>query len=162
MKFWNSIFRNTRTLNSEETRKFRSDVRKSIDIIGGSPEDLENGKIVSLLTQNGIKKSNALEIITLLPIAFVRRMLQNVNWPKTYIEKVSSKNTRKLYKNNDLFIITERETDIYFNENPKSEILINICGRSAEFKAINELLLKNDNADISEIKLTETVIIRSS
>ena len=142
--------------------EFHSDVKKSIKLIENSINSLENDELLNLLTQNGIDENSALEIITFLPIAFVRKMLPNVNWRKNYIEYFSDKKQKtKSFAENELYKIIELETENYYNGNPESENIIKIAGRSAEFQVINDLLLKNENANISEIKLTENVITRT-
>lgn len=145
--------------------EFHSCVKKSINLIGNSTKNLDNNELLNLLTRNGITENDAIEIITFLPIAFVRKMLPNVNWRDNYIEHYSDQ--KKILKsfadNNDnkLFAIIEQETEDYCSRNPNSQVIMNIAGRSAEFKAINELLLKDDKANISDIKLTESVILRT-
>ncbi len=142
--------------------EFKSDVKKSINLIGNSTKNISNNELLNLLTQNGIEENNAIEIITFLPIAFVRRMLPNVNWRKNYIEHYSGqKRISKSFIDNEQFEIMEYETKDYCSRNPKSEIILNIAGRSAEFRVINELMLKDDNVNISDIKLTETIILRT-
>ena len=141
--------------------EFHSDVKKSIKLIENL-NSLENDELLKLLTLNGIEEDSAIEIITFLPIAFVRKMLPNVNWRNNYIEYFSDKKQKmKSFAENELYKIIELETENYYSGNPKSENIIKIAGRSAEFKVINDLLLKNENADISEIKLTENVITRT-
>lgn len=141
--------------------EFRSDVKKSINLIGHLTKSLENNELLILLTQNGIEENNAIEIVIFLPIAFVRKMLPNINWRKNYIEQYSEhKRIPKNFADNDLYQIMERETENYYNNNPNSETILNIAGRSAEFQAINKVLLKDDKANISDIKLTETIILR--
>ncbi|MEL0645359.1 hypothetical protein V6251_13280 [Olleya sp. Ti.3.14] len=142
--------------------EFHSDVKKSINLIGNSTKSLENNELLNLLTQNGIEENNAVEIIIFLPIAFVRKMLPNINWRKNYIEQYSDrKQITKNFSDNEQYGIIEKETESYYNRNPKSETILNIAGRSAEFRAINELLLKDDKANISDINLTENIILRT-
>jgi hypothetical protein len=150
-----------RNKGNNRLSEFDSDVKKSIRLIGNSTKNLEDNDLLNLLTQNGIEKNNAIEIITFLPIAFVRKMLPNVNWRKNYIEHNSDqKRISKNFSDNEQYGIMEKATENYCNENPKTEAILNIVGRSAEFRAINELLLKDDKANISDIKLTETIILR--
>lgn len=142
--------------------EFLSDVKKSIKLIGSLNESPKDEKLLDLLDQNGINENNAIEILTFLPIAFVRRMLPKINWRENYIEQLSDKKQRKKqFSENQFYSIIESETKNYFGNNPESEVIIKIAGRSAEFKVINDLLLKNKNADITEIKFTENIIIRN-
>jgi len=145
-----------------KSSEFRSDVRTSINLIGNLKESLDNEKLLDFLIQNGIKENNAIEIVIFLPIAFVRKILPNVNWREKYIEQLSDKKQRtKSFAENSFYKIIENETDNYYAGKSESEVILKIAGRSAEFKVINDLLLKNEKADISEIKFTENIIIRN-
>ncbi len=149
-------------LTNIKSSEFQSEVKTSINLIGNLNESLENEKLLNFLTQNGIKESNAMEIVIFLPIAFVRKMLPNVNWRENYIEQLSDKKQRtKSFAENSFYKIIENETDNYYAGKAESEVILKIAGRSAEFKVINDLLLKNEKVDISEIKLTENIIIRN-
>lgn len=142
--------------------EFQSDVKKSIHLIGNSNKNFENDELVNFLTQNGIVKKNAIEITIFLPIAFVRKMLPTVNWRKNYVEHISDKKKiTKSYAENELYKIIKIETENYYAENPESDIIIKIAGRSAEFKVINDFLLENDKADITEIKFTKSIIFKN-
>ena len=99
------------------------------------------------------------EIITFLPIAFVRKWLADVDWPKTYLEQYSeSKRISKRFSDNHQYLTMEKIVDQYWNDKPNNDVIVNIAGRSAEFNAINQLL--NDGGKMADIKMTETVIIR--
>ncbi|WP_075344635.1 hypothetical protein [Tenacibaculum agarivorans] len=149
-------------LTNIKLSEFQSEVKTSISLIGNLKESLEDEKLSSFLSQNGIKKSNAIEIVIFLPIAFVRKMLPNVNWPENYIEQLSDKKQRtKSFAENGFYKIIKKETDNYYAGKAESEVILKIAGRSAEFKVINDLLFKNEKADISKIKLTENIIIRN-
>ncbi len=149
-------------LTNIKSSEFQSEVKTSINLIGNLNESLEDEKLLNFLTQNGIKESNAMEIVIFLPIAFVRKMLPNVNWRENYIELLSDKKQRtKSFAENSFYKIIENETDNYYAGKAESEVILKIAGRSAEFKVINDLLLKNEKVDISEIKLTENIIIRN-
>ena len=158
MSFWNKILGKKKDNRTKEQSDFNSDVKKSIDIIG-SAKSLENDELLTLLTQNGIEENNGIEIITFLPIAFVRKWLTDVDWPKTYLEHYSdSKRISKRFSDNHKYLTIEKIVDHYWNDRPNNDIIVNIAGRSAEFNAINKLL--NDGGKMVDIKMTETVIIR--
>ena len=143
--------------------KFNSEVIKAIELIGNSEKSLENDELLKLLIQKGINENSAIEIVIFLPIAFVRKMLPNLNWHQNYIEQgFDKKQKTKSFAQNEMYKIIEIETENYYNENPKSDVIIKIAGRSAEFQAINKLLLKDDKADMAEIKFTETIVVRNN
>ncbi|WP_394748467.1 hypothetical protein [Spongiimicrobium salis] len=157
MRFWNKILGKKKDNRTKKQSDFNSDVKKSIDIIG-STKSLENDELLTLLTQNGIEENNGIEIITFLPIAFVRKWLTDVDWPKTYLEHYSdSKRISKRFSDNHKYLTIEKIVDNYWNDRPNNDIIVNIAGRSAEFNAINKLL--NDGGKMVDIKMTETVII---
>ena len=56
-------------------------------ILGYRCENNKNGRHQGY----GIEEDSAIEIITFLPIAFVRKMLPNVNWLNNYTEYYSNK-----------------------------------------------------------------------
>lgn len=158
MSFWNKILGKKEKNRAKESSNFDSDVKKSIDIIGSS-KSLENDKLLILLTRNGIEKNNGVEIITFLPIAFVRKWLADVDWPKTYLEHYSdSKRISKRFSDNHQYLTIEKIVDHYWNDKPNNDVIVNIAGRSAEFNAINKLL--NDGGNLTDVKMTETIIIR--
>jgi hypothetical protein len=158
MNFWNRFLGKKEDNHTKESSGFNSDVKKAIDIIGNQ-KSLENDELLTLLTQNGIEENNGIEIIIFLPIAFVRRWLTDLDWPKTYLEYYSeSKKVSKRFSNNKQYIIIERITENYWNDNPNNDVVINIAGRSSEFNVINQLL--QDGGKLTDIKLTETAIMR--
>ncbi len=158
MSFWNKILGKKEGNRIKKTSDFDSDVKKSIDIIGGA-KSLEDDELLTLLIRNGIEENIGIEIITFLPIAFVRKWLANIDWPKTYLEQYSdSKKTPKRFSENQQYLIIEKIVEHYWNDEPNNDVIINIAGRSAEFNAINKLL--NDGGKLADVKITETIIIR--
>jgi hypothetical protein len=158
MSFWNKILGKKKDNRTIKTSDFDSDVKKAINIIG-KEKSLENDDLLTLLKQNGIEENSGIEIITFLPIAFVRKWLADVDWPKTYLEQYSdSKRISKRFSDNHQYLTMEKIVDHYWNNKPNNDVIVNIAGRSAEFNAINQLL--NDGGKMADIKMTETVIIR--
>ena len=158
MSFRNKIFGKKKGIRTEKPSDFDSDIKKSIEIIGNA-KSLENDELLTLLKKNGIEENNGVEIITFLPIAFVRKWLADLDWPKTYLEHYSdSKRISKRFSDNHQYLEMEKIVDDYWNNKPKNNIILNIAGRSAEFNAINKLL--NNGGKLTDIKLTETIIIR--
>jgi len=139
-----------------EFEDFSIAVQKSIDLLascGGS-----DGECVEHLVRAGINREHAVEIVLFLPIAFCRRFLPKVNWPSEYIEHVQQNNPiAKRYADNHLYRIIEEETNFYW-QNPQKSIVLNVAGRSAEFHAINNLLL--EGGKLEDIRLTEVHIIK--
>jgi len=158
MSFWNKILGKKKENRTEKSSEFESDIKKSIKIIGNS-KSLENDELLTLLKRNGIEENNGIEIITFLPIAFVRKWLADLDWPNTYLEQYpDSKRLSKRFSDNPQYLEIENIVDLYWNDKPNNDVIVNIAGRSAEFNAINKLL--NDGGKLTDIKLTETIIIR--
>ena len=160
MSIWNKIFKKIKTETIEIKNNFDADVIKSIEIIGNAEKSLDNGDLMSLLMEKGIKSENAFEIIIFLPVAFIRRWLNNIDWPITYLDYYSENNKiTKKYSENHQYVVIENEVEKYWNNNPKNDFIINIAGRSAEFDAINQFL--NDGGKMEDIKIVELVVLRT-
>ena len=140
---------------------FSIQVSQAIRLLGASEKSMEDKEVVQLLVDNGIGYVAAVEIMIFLPIAFVQNWLTTVNWLDTYTEYLSRKKqiVRKFSETKAYLIILEVTLD-YFNNTPDNDTILKIAGRSAEFHAINQLLLDNPNAKIEDIKFTETLITR--
>ncbi len=142
--------------------EFHDEVKLSIELIGFSVDNLEDDALLKYLSEKGIRPAHALEIITFLPIAFTRKMLPTFHWRRDYLEYISENEQKiKSFTNNNFYKIIEEEIENYCNQNPKKEVILKIAGRSAEFKVINELLLKNEDVDIAKITLTKMVVLRT-
>jgi hypothetical protein len=122
---------------------------------------MEDKELLDHLLKNGIDYISAKEIIIFLPIAFTRCLLTNVNWPDTYLEN-SLKQTPivKVYNETESYLIILQETKEYLNNDPDSEVFLNIAGRSSEFRVINQILLDNPNTEMDDIQISETIINR--
>ena len=156
MNLWNKIFRKADT--AIDLSGFEADVKKSIDIIANS-KSLDSKELLNSLVKNGIEERAAVEIVLFLPIAFIRKWLTDVHWPKTYLECYpNSKRVSRRFSDNQQFTVMEKVVDQYWNEELDKDVILSIAGRSAEFDAINQLL--HDGGKLEDIKLTETVIIR--
>ena len=128
MSIWNKIFKKTQTETIETQYNFEADVIKSIEIIGNAAKSLDNEDLLSLLIKKGIKRENAFEIIIFLPVAFIRRWLNNIDWPLTYIDYYSENNKiTKRYSENHQYVVIENEVEKYWNNNPKKDFIINIA-----------------------------------
>lgn len=169
MNFWKKIFRKSKYKSIEKENineispQFHNWVKTSINLIGSKEGwEMGDGELHRCLIQNGILENDAWEIIIFLPIAFCRKMFPEINWLPEY-EETSYSKTKKIkrrYKENRRYVIIEEESNIYWNENPEKEVLLNIVKRSAEFNAISKLL--KDGGTIDDIMLTRTCIIRNN
>jgi menaquinone-dependent protoporphyrinogen IX oxidase len=131
----------------------------AIELLTRNEKSLENKDAIQLLIDNGINYQKATEIITFLPIAFVRNWLTAIDWKDNYIEYLNGEYHQKRFSETDSYIQILEITKSYFKRNPNKEVIIKIAGRSAEFNVINKLLLENPNAKIEDIKLSDTVIV---
>ncbi|CAL2088609.1 hypothetical protein [Tenacibaculum sp. 190524A05c] len=141
--------------------EFRDYVLTTIKLIGNLDKEIEIEELLELLISHDIPKKEAKEITIFLPIAFCRKMLYQVKWLPYYVDFYSeNKKIRKPFSKNIRYRIIDEVTSTYFDVNPNSKIILKIASLSAEFNVINNLLTKNPNANLEEIKLTPTYIVR--
>lgn len=164
MRLWESLFGKPKPTESEKfygevSIEFRNWVKKSIQIIGNDSKNMENEELYSYLLSKGISKFEAGEIIIFLPTAFCRKLLPDLNWPSEYYDFYSDKKQiKRKYCENQRYLLIEEETNNYWNKTPKNEEILNIAGRSAEFRAINQML--NAGGKLEDVVLTESYIVR--
>ena len=165
MSFWKSIFKNANNkpqeenINNEISSKFREWVIKSINLIGVQGREMENDELYEFLIKNGIPEIDAGEIIIFLPPAFCRKLLPEIKWQPNYIDYYSNeKQVKRKYSENKRYVIIEQETENYWNAFPSNEVVLNIAGRAAEFKAINQML--NNGGKLEDVELAESYVIR--
>lgn len=135
-------------------------VELAIELFARSGNSLKDKQAIEFLIENGITENEAVEIVTFLPIAFIRSWLTKVNWKDNYTEFKNEKYVAKKYSETESYNQILKVAKDYFNRNSSKETVMKIAGRSAEFNVINQLLLENPTAKIEDINLTETVIIR--
>lgn len=161
LKSWNSIFKGSEKLSFEESSAFRENVKKSIFLIGVDGVEMGHEEMYEYLLEKGIPEFDAGEIVIFLPTAFCRRFLPDLNWPTTYFDFYSDKEKKikRKYKQNPFYLIIEEETEKYWKNRPTKRTVLNIAGRSAEFRAINQLL--NKGGKLKDVQLTASVVTRS-
>ena len=135
-------------------------VDSAIKFLAQNENSLEDKEAIQFLVKKGINNEEAIEIVTFLPIAFVRSWLTTLNWKDNYIEYQNGKYIEKKISETESYIQILEVAKAYFNGNPTKETVIKIAGRSAEFNAMNKLLIENPNAKIEDINFSKTVIIR--
>jgi len=141
------------------TKEFDSYVKKGITLIGTKGKGLDDDNLIKLLVSNEIPELEAIEIILFLPVAFCRKLVPEINWHHDYIDFYSKdKQITRLYNDNPRYLIIQSETENYWSQNPGSDTILNIAGRSAEFKAINNLL--NDGGKLENIVVSQTFVVR--
>ncbi|TVT38319.1 hypothetical protein FNT36_19155 [Hymenobacter setariae] len=132
----------------------------AIRLITDSNGQLEDGQIIALLEANGIPRTEAVELLLFLPMAFCRHLLPIINWPDHYFEYISKeKQIKHLYSDNQRYTIIQKALLHYLAGNFTNADYYKIAGRSASFHSINQILLANPERKISEVLVTpETVI----
>lgn len=141
---------------------FEAQVSRAILLIGNNTDiDINTDKaFVKFLIDNNIPPADATEIMLFLPIAFIRKLVPKLKWPDTYIEFISDKKQiERKYSETKSFEIIWRVTSAYF-ETPNKETVFKLAARSAEFNAMNHLLLANPELEIEELNMSKTVILR--
>lgn len=158
MKFIKSLFR-TRDKHPTIEGDLGALVRKSIPIIGTTGKTMDDHELIQLLTSEGVPEQEAVDIVLFLPVAFTRALIPNVQWKDYYIDYYGdNKQIERLYRENPRYVIFESEAHRFLNSKPGSELILNIAGRSAEFKAVNKLLL--DGSKIKDITVTASYVVR--
>ena len=160
MTFFKTLF--VRKKNQPKlTPYFRAQVEKAIHLLANANPNLDNQQFMELLINNDIGKQEATEIFLFLPIAFVRQWLTDVNWLQTYIEYFSEqKQIERKFSETPSYEVISGVTKNYFQNSPSSDVVLKIAGRSAEFHAMNKLLLNNPDSKPQEIEFSPTVIMR--
>ncbi|CAM1371646.1 hypothetical protein TPENAI_61174 [Tenacibaculum litopenaei] len=140
----------------DDTLKYK--IQLAIDLLADYKGLMTYDKIMGLFKNNGINFPLINNIYIFLPIVFCRRMLPNVNFPDSYIEKLSSEQEiKKSYLMNDYYNIIDISVRDYINKGADSETILKIASLSSEFNAINEVLM--NGGKLEDVNLTETVIL---
>ncbi|HEY9046203.1 MAG TPA: hypothetical protein VIN08_09920 [Ohtaekwangia sp.] len=146
-------------MNHNKEAQFADWVKMGIHVLGSGAHK-EDDEVLNDLTSLKIPEADANEILIFLPISFSRRLLFDINWPKEYVDVYSDSQILRLYSENDRYQIIEQQTILYFNSDKvDKDIVINIAGRSAELKAINDVLT-NTTDKLSDVKVTTIYIFR--
>ncbi len=117
--------------------------------------------VLELFQKNGINKVDSVEILIFLPIACLRRLYDHLKWHNSYFE-FDDKNipVEKDFADSKSFQIIEEITDRYFQTLPVSPNITNIAWRSAEFNALNDILLKSPDLKVEDVILSKIFIVR--
>ncbi len=137
--------------------KYKVDL--AIQLLCQHKELLTYDKIIYSFKKNGISEILANDIYIFLPIIFCQKLLPTVNFHSSYYEQNSNGNkTEKIFTENPIYNIIKLSADDYFQDNPNGEMVLKIASLSAEFSAINNVLI--DGGKLEEIKLTKTIILK--
>jgi hypothetical protein len=133
---------------------------QAIRLITNSDGQLQDEQVLALFEANGIPRTEAIELLLFLPMAFCRHLLPIINWPDHYFEYISEeKQIKHLYSNNQRYIFIQQALERYLTNNYTKADYYKIAGRSASFHAINQILLDNPERKLSEILVTPETII---
>lgn len=147
--FGNTISKAVNTMPPE----FADYSRKAIALLASSSGQLEDEEVIGLLCANAIPHTEATELLLFLPDAFCRHMLPQIDWPTYYVEFISQQNqTQVQYADNPRFLAIQKAMHAYLANDFEQADFLNIAGRSASFKTLNQLLLaggKLENAVVS-------------
>ena len=136
-------------------------IQKSRSLLLNSNTSSCDERVLDLFRKNGIAKVDSIEILICLPIAITRKLFDHLKWHDTYLELDNEKNhVEKKFADSTSFQIICYETEKYFKNLPVSQNVLRIAGRSAEFKVLNDLLLKNPELKAEDIILSKTCIIK--
>lgn len=146
---------------NDVSSKFRVSVQKAITILLNSNNSPTDEMVLELFQKKGISEVDSVEILLFLPIAFLRRLYDHLKWHDSYFEFDNKNNqVEKKFADSISFQIIQEETDKYFQNLPVSVNITNIAWRSAEFNALNDILLKNPDLKAEDVLLSKTFIVR--
>lgn len=116
-----------------------------IDYLISHP-DVDDAAIVNALKEAGIGEYRAFELVLWVPMAFGRAVLEgpDLRLPPTFqlMRSDGQKLTRRRFADEPVYVEAQRiATTLAAGEFPRNDFLA-IAGRSAEFKAVNDALLK--------------------
>ncbi|KAB1158825.1 hypothetical protein F7018_06885 [Tenacibaculum aiptasiae] len=141
------------------TDQFSNSIQLIINQIDKIDSDIDDDSFYDIIQKNTSNNFETDEAYIFLPIVFMRIWLPQVRWKDEYIERFTNgSETIQKYNSNNAFIKINKVVNLYFNNSPKRNTVIQIAGKSAEFNAINQLL--TDGGEIEDIKLTTTTILR--
>lgn len=141
--------------------EFEKNVQKAITLLLNSNNSPSDELVLDLFKKNEIGQVDSTEILLFLPIAFIRQLFDHLKWHDTYVESLDENNqVEKKFADSVPFQIIWKETEKYFQNLPVSKDIMKIAGRSAEFNALNDLLLRNPDAKAEDIILSKTFIVR--
>lgn len=158
--FWQRFFRRSTPAAASVPAEFPVYATWAINLLISSDGQLEDAQVIDLFLANGIPHQEAIELLLFLPVAFCRNMLPQMQWHNYYWEYISDKTQAKhLYANNEHYSIIQGALENYLAGDFTQADYLKIAGRSASFRAINQLLLDNPDQELTEISIApETVI----
>ncbi|MBC8033734.1 MAG: hypothetical protein H7Y03_06275 [Chitinophagaceae bacterium] len=159
--FKTSFVQSPVTGDTQSIATFAAHTKKAIELIGTISTNAGDDEILTLLINNRIAYQDAVDLLVYLPIAFVRLWLKEVKWPDIYTEFIKEQTQpEKTFSENATYQVIWKVTNEYFQKNPTKDTVLKIGGRSADFQAINQLMLDNPNVKLEEISIAETIIFR--
>ena len=159
MKFFKSIWSGKTKEKSLLSDKFSFFVEQVIKEIDKRDSEINDDTFYQIICEQEINQFEANEIYIFLPIAFAQLWLQKVNWHEEYHEILpNKKEVSKRYDETLSFQIIIEIVKNYFENKPSKNTIIQIGGRSADFNAINNLLL--EGGKIEDVKVMKTTIVR--
>jgi hypothetical protein len=158
--FWQRFFRRSTPAAASVPAEFPVYATRAMNLLTNSDGQLDDVQVIDLFLANGIPHREAIELLLFLPVAFCRNMLPQMQWHNYYWEYISDKTQVKhLYADNERYSIIQRALEDYLAGNFTQADYLKIAGRSASFRAINQLLLNNPDRELTKISITpETVI----
>jgi hypothetical protein len=140
---------------------FRKNIQKAITLLLNSDNSPNDEMVLDMFQKNGINQVDSTEILIFLPIAFLRKLYDQLKWQDSYIEFYDDNNqVEKKFADSNTFQIIWQETEKYFQNLPVSRDILRIAGRSAEFNALNDLLLRNPETKAEDIILSKIFLVR--
>ncbi len=142
-----------------ELQQFSIEVDLAINIMSDlSSISFTEEELIQKLTSKGLSELTTYWVVIFLPTAMCRLMIPQVNWPETFrAYNEEGYETVRFDKSERYQIIKARLLSLLETQ-PGGDVVLRIAGRSAEFRAINKILLQ-ENVKFEEIKFSELAVL---
>lgn len=130
------------------------DISRAIKIFLLNPE-ADDKPMLSILEDHGIPNKSANYLVLYIPLAFSRIVCKDlaVNFTNEYVEHYQDGKTETgSLSNNEMFLQVQKCSEQIISEGIGSDSILNIAGRSHEFKLVNDAL--NKGIELSKVKFS--------
>ena len=131
-----------------ETTGFDAAVKVGVEAFCASAEAPSDDEVWERLTAGGVEPWLAERLLIFMPMAYTRRLLQNVTFP----DAIAAPGGRVILQNEPVFVAALARAQVAGRDE-----VMRIATRSSEFNAINNAL--NGGATLEHLQLGETALV---
>jgi len=139
--------------------EIETQIRTYVDYLLSHPE-ADDEVVVNALMQSGLGKYRTFELVLWVPMAFGRAVLEGLDFtlPDTFqlMSSDGQQFTRRRFSDEPVYVEAHRFAVTFVAQGFPRNDLIAIAGRSAEFKAVNDALLKG--SELKNLQPGEPVV----